>query len=188
MTEFIETILTVGSTLAALGGSLYLLHWYQTRTDKKLSDREAIKLARQNGGEISSAYLTLHTNLSDLEANTKIQRLMARGVIYHSTNEKHRSVLRLNEDFLKGELPPPTEEEKVAKLEQTKAYTDADIISLAIETKGEISAAALCVKTKLPIEKAEELLQGLHEKGVFDVRVNENGTILYVLNDKTLLG
>ncbi len=60
---------------------------------------------------------------------------------------------------------------------------DSQIIQWALENQNTITATMLCVKANISIEKAREILEKLHLKQVFDIEVNDKGTILYRLQE-----
>ena len=61
------------------------------------------------------------------------------------------------------------------------------IIELAKNSNGKLSVASLCLKANLSIEEAERELGKMHEKGIFEIELTSNGTIVYVLKDVDLL-
>lgn len=64
--------------------------------------------------------------------------------------------------------------------------TEAELIDLAIQAKGRLSVALLCHKKSITLTAAQNLLDNLHEKGAFEVKVNEDGLVEYWLIDKSL--
>ncbi|WP_264789104.1 hypothetical protein [Aureispira anguillae] len=75
------------------------------------------------------------------------------------------------------------------KQEQVKLkIPDADVLNLAIEHKGRLTAALLCLKLQISMEEAQFKLEELYEQGAFIMDVNERDAIIeYHLRDKNLL-
>lgn len=68
-----------------------------------------------------------------------------------------------------------------SKLSESKA------IRYAAKSGGRISVAALCMKAEVSTEQAQQVLEELQEKGIFEVSVSESGTVYYELTDKDLI-
>lgn len=65
---------------------------------------------------------------------------------------------------------------------------DADVLNLAIQEKGRLTTALLCLKLKISMEEAQVKLEDLYEQGAFIMDVNEKDAIIeYHLRDKNLL-
>ncbi|MCU0389544.1 MAG: hypothetical protein MUE81_00350 [Thermoflexibacter sp.] len=158
-------------------------HWEKTRKiSAKVSDKEVIEIARQNGGEISAVLLCEKTDLSLDEAQTKINSLLMSGIIHQKwdwsdwSGSKYKYVLKdanKNYDAIEGK--------------KSKIVSDADVISAAIEAKGKITPTALCLKLNISVDEAKRKLEDLHKKEIFEIDVTESGTITYLLADKDLL-
>lgn len=176
--------LFLGAGLIGLGGGL-IWHYnkqYQ-QIAKKVSDKEVIQIAREVGGRVSAADLVERTSLTIGEANLKIQQLLNSGILRYKLNESFKVVYELDSSIKKRKVLPL----KAVKKEERTMSSDGDIIALAVKSKGRLSAAALCMKSGMSIDDAERRLKFLQEKGVFDIEVSDNGTILYSLNDLNLL-
>ncbi len=65
--------------------------------------------------------------------------------------------------------------------------SEAQVIRYAVKAGGRLSIASLCMKADISTEQAQEKLEKLQEKGVFEMYVNESGTVYYELIDKDLL-
>ncbi len=65
--------------------------------------------------------------------------------------------------------------------------TDAKAIKYAVKSGGRISIAALCMKADVSTEDAQRILENLQEKGIFEVKVSDSGTLYYELTDKDLI-
>lgn len=65
---------------------------------------------------------------------------------------------------------------------------DADVLKLAIEHKGRLTATLLCLKLKISMQEAQLKLEELYEQGAFIMDVNEKEAIVeYHLRDRNLL-
>ena len=73
------------------------------------------------------------------------------------------------------------------RLRKGKHLQDGDIIGYAAHSGGRISAAALSMKARISVDEATQWLNQLQEQGVFEIKVNEFGTVLYFLTDTDLL-
>ena len=60
---------------------------------------------------------------------------------------------------------------------------DAQIISLALENQGVVSASAVCVKLNITIDEAQKRLEDLRQKQIFISEVGQNGGLVYRLLD-----
>lgn len=154
------------------------------RIANKVSDEEIIQIAQENGGIVTTIDLINHTSLTSNEANFKLRQLLNSGVLRYKLTSNFKVVCELNDAV---QLGGRASSKKVLKKQHDEISSDGDIIALAVKSKGKLSAAALCMKSDMAIEEAEKRLEFLQEKGVFDIVVNENGTILYHLNDLNLL-
>ena len=169
------------------GGLFWLIgNGYQNQMQSlntKLTDQQAIGLARQHNGELSVTLLCEYAGVSSREARTKIYHMVGAGILsqaYDYTN--FRFVYRLADRYEcyrpheTGHLPtsPP-------------AVSHADIIALAVEAGGRLSPASLCLKSRLSIDAASQALQELKDKQVFTAEVDINGVLVYELVDRSLL-
>lgn len=177
--------------LMVLGsGIAYFVHQQtQKSIALKISDRDILELARENGGKISKGYLVANTELTATEASTKINELVNSGILQYTLDSNFRIVYQLERSLRSGDLPKkfkkPTP--KIPLQKGIHSFSDGDIISLAVKKKGKLSTASLSMETKTSVDEADKKLKELQEKGIFDIQVNENGTIVYVLNDLDLL-
>ena len=173
--------------LCILGGAASgLFLYYQqnyNRIARKISDREIIHIARENGGRITPADLVETTNLTIGEANIKVQQLLNTGILKYKLTNSFKVVYELDSSIDAKSIKLP----KRIKPAQNQGISDGDIIAQAVKSKGQLSAAKLCMRFSISIEEAEKRLRFLQEKGVFYMDVNESGTILYILSDLSLL-
>ncbi|MEM1135821.1 MAG: hypothetical protein AAGI07_08265, partial [Bacteroidota bacterium] len=70
---------------------------------------------------------------------------------------------------------------------KANTISDSEVIKLAASSKGKLTAASLCMKSGVSVDKAKETLNSLQDKGVFDIHVTDNGVIVYLLVDTDLI-
>lgn len=182
----IITLIAVIVGLGIAGGVLFLgIKSYIDKSKKisaKISDREVIEIARQNGGEISAVLLCEKTDLSLDEAQTKINSLLMSDIIHQKwdwsdwSGSKYKYVLK-----------DATKNYDAIESKKGKTITDADVISVAVQSKGKVTPAALCLKLNISIDEAKKKLDELYKKEIFEIDVTETGTVTYLLSDKDLL-
>ncbi|MFT6960664.1 MAG: putative HTH transcriptional regulator [Flammeovirgaceae bacterium] len=171
-------------------GVAYVVHQQtQKNIALKISDRELLEMARENGGQLSKGFLVANTELTAAEATTKINELVNSGILQYKLDSSFRIVYQLEKSLRNGDLPKKFKKPspKISLQKGINSFSDGDIISLAVKKKGRLSAASLCMETKISVDEADKKLKDLQEKGVFEIQVNENGTIVYALNDLDLL-
>ncbi len=174
--------------LAVIGGVSSLLHFVNSRQnqlDVKVSNREVVELAEEHGGSITTAKLAKSKDLTNSEAKTKLYSMMNKGIFNYGMSSDMQEEFSLNvtvRDALKGHEKPTgfTRNYK-------KRLNDSEVIKLAAATGGKLTAAVLCMETDISIDQAKTMLDALQEKGVFEVQVTENGSIVYELIDMDLL-
>ncbi|GAB4114967.1 MAG: hypothetical protein OHK0057_33600 [Thermoflexibacter sp.] len=182
----IITLIAVIFGLGVAGSVIFFAIKSHLEKTKKISamvsDKEVIEIARQNGGEISAVLLCEKTDLSLDEAQTKINSLLMSGIIHQKwdwsdwSGSKYRYVLK-----------DATKNYNYIESKRGKAITDADVISVAVQSKGKITPAALCLKLNISIDEAKKKLDELYKKEIFEIDVTETGTVTYYLSDKDLL-
>ncbi|MGB0523946.1 MAG: hypothetical protein ACPGJS_13345 [Flammeovirgaceae bacterium] len=177
-------LLLLGTSLIGLAGGLI---WHYNKSyqqiAKKISDKEIIQIARDSGGRITAADLVENSSLTIGEANLKIQQLLNNGILRYKLTNSFKVVYELDSNIQHTDALP----KRALKKRNAEFSSDGDIIAFAVKAKGKLSAAALCMKSGMSIEDAQQRLKFLQEKGVFDIEVSENGTIHYTLNDLNLL-
>lgn len=148
----------------------------------KVSDKEVIEIARQNNGEISAVLLCEKTDLNLDEAQSKINSLLMSGIIHQKwdwsdwSGTKYKYILKdANKNF------------EAIDGKKSKNITDAEVISVAIQAKGRVTATALCLKLDISVDEAKRRLEDLRKKEIFDIDVTDTGVITYSLIDKDLL-
>ena len=198
-------ILIICSSLGIFGGVGYAIwNYYQQRKliNQKISDQTVIEIARANNGKMNVALLCEHTGITAPEAKTKLKYLSENGVLatdwsklllggghYILPNTQDNNIFtkffntrgplakRLEVLFSGNE----TQENNSPKsLNQNK---DAQIISLALENQGVVSASAVCVKLNITIDEAQKRLEDLRQKQIFISEVGQNGGLVYRLLD-----
>jgi hypothetical protein len=159
----------------------------QFKINKKagdLNETDIGLIAKNNGGvRISAAMISIATDCSVEEAKTVLIKCKDRGYITQHYGDLFESV------YLIEKLPELLAENAAPNtfLAAQKSLSDAEIIELAVKQKGKLTASGLCLKKSISIDAAQEILDILHKKGVFDLRISDNGTIEYWLNDLSLL-
>jgi len=173
---------------AASGFGYFLFNQLQGSMDvsKKLPNKKVVEIARDLGGKISIRELSDITGLSKGEARVKLYVMLSQGVFAYDYNESYEETFKLTQA-----LPQKRNFKGTLNLNQNqptqKDLSDGDIISLAVKSKGKLTPASLCMKAKISVDDAKEKLNELHEKGVFEIKVTDSGTVTYVINDLDLL-
>lgn len=174
--------------LAVIGGVSALLHFVnnkQNQLDAKVSNREVVQLAEEFGGKVTVAALARARDLTTSEAKTKLYSMMNQGVFNYKVNADLQEEFTLSnpvKDALKGNREPNS----FTKY-STKKTNDSEIIKLAANSDGKLTSAMLCIEAEISIDQAKKMLDNLQEKGVFEVKVNNDGVIIYELIDTELL-
>ena len=60
---------------------------------------------------------------------------------------------------------------------------EAEILKLAVEQHGKLTVLEVTTRLALPATTVEELLAGLHERGVAEIEVTDSGLIVYAFPD-----
>ena len=158
---------------------------------KQYDDREALDLVLKNikGVEISVAHFVWVFDITIQEARKLMKRLIASQLVQsHFTNGFQRVyVANVNAHEFKNR------DEKIAipKIEDNDdgriPINDSDILKLAIDHKGRLTPTVICIEKQISLDDAQDLLDGLYEKGAFHIEVDDNsGTIEYWLRDSKL--
>ena len=171
--------------IGAAGGFFWYYQQSYQRIALKVTDKEIIQVARDNGGRITATDLVENTDLTISEANLKIQQLLNNGILRYKLTNNFKVVYELDSSIQYQEMRAIPR--KIQKPKPSSGKSDGDIIALAVKSKGKISAAGLCMKSSISIDEAEERLKFLQEKGVFDIEVSDHGTVLYTIIDQSLL-
>lgn len=202
----LTTIILVSAVSSAVAVSGYLFKTYTDKLKKinqVVSDQELVALARQHKGEVSAALLCEHFGLSLSEADTKINNLLMSGVIeqkyewewtdwssmFNGTKTKYVMKGLPNKHFLpKRQTTAVTKAANFEPHQQRNKgeVSDSEVIGLAVQMKGKLSASTLCLKLNISVDEAKKKLEELYKKEIFEVNVSENGTLVYILADKDL--
>ncbi|NJO00597.1 MAG: hypothetical protein HC880_01940 [Bacteroidia bacterium] len=151
----------------------------------KISNGEVVRIAQENNGRLTPQLLSEKTDLTRSEASRKLYLMLSEGVFRYEYDDNYLPVFALS-NVVKRALesagdPSFNYSYVAAKL------SDREVISIALEAGGKISVTSLCVKGNVSVDDARNILERLQTKGVFDIEVKDNGSIIYVLNDQDLL-
>jgi predicted transcriptional regulator len=64
---------------------------------------------------------------------------------------------------------------------------EMDLLKLMLINKGKVSVAEAAIKLNIPIDKIQQIIDNLHNKGHFVLDVAESGEMIYKLNQATLI-
>lgn len=170
---------------AAAGLGVWLYNQYNVGINS-LSDKKVIELAHASGGSLTIPDICEETGVTKGEARIKLYTMLAQGVFeYDYDNLTLQEVFTFSHATRKKlkyeEMPHRPNQSFKSRL------SDGEIISYAVRGKGKITAASLCLKADVSVDDAKERLNDLHEKGIFEIKVTESGTITYIINDLDLL-
>jgi hypothetical protein len=183
------TLLIITASLVALGGGLYFFaieNERNSQVNQKVSNLEVVKIAREHNGRVSPALLSERSLLTLPESERKLYIMLSEGVFHYEYDENYQPVFVLN-NLIRRALHNPENRLNTHTSLAPSRLTDSEVIKLAVETKGKLTATLLCLKAGISIDEAQATLERLQLKGVFDLQVTENGSMLYVLNDIDLL-
>jgi predicted ArsR family transcriptional regulator len=178
----------------ALPVSLGLFFYNQQRKqlvviNSKVSDQQIIELARQNEGEINAVMLAEQTDLSLEEAKAKINQLWTNGILKQKWDwsdwQNVHAKYYLHDAQKKYSNTPLISSIGANKV--LSKVTDSELINLALQNKGVLSASLVCVKLNVSIDEAKQKLEELRQKDIFVSEVNENGALVYRLIDSDLI-
>lgn len=166
-------------------------------------DAHLIKLlASYSHGNISDTLLSLATGIELSKARKVLKSFKKQGLLSSAYNVYLQLEYKLAVSIEYLSLPLSEEQLKIVEVLKNPTgniegqvgvqsthddFSDAEIIKVIIANQGKLSATGLCLKKDISIETANNILESLHSKGVFDIKVSENGTIEYWLNDISLL-
>lgn len=146
----------------------------------EITNDDLIHLAESCNGYLSKAAICVAFDVSLKDAKKLFKNLRKAGLLEKQYNESFQAEYRLP----RSQNPTAT---PLKKLRSGK-LNDAAIIQLAVERGDVLTATALCVAQEIAYEKAEETLNAMQEKGIFQVLPNaESGALEYHLLDKSLL-
>ncbi len=176
------------------------------KNSRDITDEEIINVARISNFQLTPAKLCYYTNIPMKEAKKRLKLMVKQDIFDRQFSSRFSVIYRLKSEGIQGistatnktiELVKKEEVEKIDINQLTvseelnhddkKILKDAMVISVAVEQGGNITATSLCFRTGFSIDQAQVKLDELHRKEVFEIKVSENGTIVYQLNDKSLL-
>ncbi len=194
------------ANVLGIGGTVGYFVWdhYRQRylVNQKISDQAVIEIARENQGTVNVALLCEHTGATAKEAKTKLEYLAEHKLI---VREWKSMILGGGRNYIlphaqpnifanvgkffnaKGSLMQRIEallgNNTMLNTPQLTPNKDAQIISLAIENQGTVTASAVCVKLNITIDEAQRKLEELRQKQIFMTEVGQNGGLIYRLLD-----
>jgi len=146
----------------------------------EITNDDLVRLAESCNGYLSKAAICVAFDVSLKDAKKLFKNLRKAGLLEKQYNENFQAEYRLP----RSQNPTATPLKKL----RNGNLNDAAIIQLAVERGGVLTATALCVAQEIAYEKAEERLNAMQEKGIFQVLPNaESGALEYHLLDKSLL-
>lgn len=156
-----------------------------------ITEDDILDLAADCMGFISPAAVCLAFDLTYKEAKKVIKKMRKLGVIdsqYNNYLEREYRIAKHLQRLPKSERKQIRSGEAHMPAEFKKNISDADIIRAAVNRGGILTPTALCLDRDIPYDTAEELMNELQLKGVFELIVNEHsGALEYHLNDKSLI-
>jgi len=174
-------------SLMAMGGGIYLFaieHERNAFINAKISNHEVMRIADEHNGRLSVGLLVQRTKLDFTEAERKLYMMLSEGVFQHEYDENYQPVFVLNKSLVQVKPLPDTTKKTRPRI---TIIADGEVIQIAVAGKGKLTASILCLKAKIQYEEAQITLETLQRKGVFDVEVNENGSLVYTLQDWDLM-
>ncbi|NJL14341.1 MAG: hypothetical protein HC913_15910 [Microscillaceae bacterium] len=184
------TILVILAIILTSFGGVYL---YALESEKnalvrrKISNGEVVKIARNHRGRLTPRTLSEYTDLSESEASRKLHLMLYEGIFKYEYDENYLPVFTLSNVVQRALLDSPPDLQPLYLRSEVTRLSDSEVIGIALKANGRISATSLCLRGKVPIEEAQYILERLQARGVFDVEVTENGTVVYRLHDLDLL-
>ncbi len=178
----------------------------QLPEEENMSAKSIIWLANQYNGVLYASMLIAAKGLTFLEAKRILRRFFNEKILLflndptpHSKenvafvsnpHDRRRTgyvlMPNLRTDSIALQNVPNLNPQLVVN-QVIKKTSDAEVIELAMQGKGKITLAILCLKKDISVEEADKILNNLYKKGIFDLKVSEYGTIEYHLTDENLL-
>jgi len=173
------------TVIGGVSGIVHLINSNQKKLDTKISNRRVVELAERNYGVLTVSLLSQLTDLTISESRAKLYAMLNSGIFNYQMNAEMQEEFKLSKtirDALKDNQQP-----NAYTNNYHKNINDSEVIKLAASAGGKLTAAYLCMKSGISVDKAKELLEELQSKGVFDIQVTDNGAIVYELIDMDLL-
>ncbi|OJJ17512.1 hypothetical protein BKI52_26970 [marine bacterium AO1-C] len=146
---------------------------------RSLSDEEILIIARDNNNCLTAQMLSRQTPLTYVQASIKIQELYNKGYLKISYKLLGSQVMVLKQEAIK-------QIEGLPSVKRFSKLSDAEVLKAAINTKGILTPASLCVALDCTIAQAQQKLEELQLQDVFRIDITEKGSLVYVLNDEEL--
>lgn len=178
-------IITALTVIGGVSAVVHLINSNQKKLDIKISNRRVVELAERHQGVLTVSLLSNLTDLTISEARAKLYAMLNSGIFNYQMNAEMQEEFKLSKtirDALKDHPQP-----NAYTSTSNKNINDSDVIKLAANAGGKLTAAYLCMKSGVSIDRAKDLLEDLQTKGVFDIQVTDNGAIVYELIDLDLL-
>jgi predicted transcriptional regulator len=161
-----------------------------TKSLEVLNEEDMLLIAAKTKSEINAVNICLHSNLPYSEAKKELTKWKEKGLLktLYSSDMMSKTYI-LNKNIPEHILLKAVSSSNVpAKIKHSNSsLSDADIISVAVSEKGKLTATMLCLRKNIPIEQAQQLLERLHEKQVFEIVISDKGVVEYHLMDESLL-
>lgn len=160
-----------------------------------LSDRAVVEHIHQHVDDyqVTIAELVILFGIDIYEAKDLVKRLVKSGFVEKYT--KNFKAIYVIKNPL--QMTPPLLENRVATVQNDKIkltnttrikIPDAEVLRLAIENEGKITATQLCLALKIPVQEATQKLEALYDQGAFQMDTDSTNTVLeYHLVDNNLL-
>ena len=154
----------------------------------EINEETILQLSEECNGQAQPVHLCIMANIPMKEAKKHFKFFKKKGILstVYTTHWQVRYVLTNTMTSNRNKLAAPKSQRKKLQI-GNPIIQDSEIIKLAIQSKGKLSATSLCLKKEIEVDLAQQVLNNLQERHVFDIHVNNNGTIEYWLNDKSLL-
>jgi predicted HTH transcriptional regulator len=143
----------------------------------EITEEQVIELMVNFNGAITSRQLANHLHISRNQAIIKLNAMCIKNLIeidYHRYDEHWDSYYIIANKTLVNQL-----QNKPLKFKSK--LTDSEVINLAINHQNSLTATLLCAKTGVSIEEAQDKLEELYMKNIFELQVSEKGAVVYVL-------
>ncbi|PWJ42272.1 hypothetical protein BC781_103524 [Sediminitomix flava] len=147
---------------------------------RKISNSDVIEMLTQNKMQITLNEFTSISGLNKDDAKYKLSSMLAQGILSIEYDEHYRTVYVLSET-VRSVLKSPYYTKLQCRV------SDSDVIRFASLSQGKLSIASLTMKAKITVDEARNKLDELHEKGIFQMIVCDEGHITYHLNDPDLV-
>lgn len=149
----------------------------------EITENDIIYIAQQNNGVITPTQLCLIANMSLEDAKKQIKHFKRAGLIVSHYNQNFERIYTINHKLKKIDVSQTS----LLTNNTQNSLRDSAVIQLAIEMNGKLTTTSLCLRKDISIEQAQKVLDELHNKSVFEIKVSNNGVLEYWLVDENLL-